>query len=174
MLTSQSGSSQRSQLKGLIAAPWGDTKYHQPFKSIHDHLNMQHTLTPFLIRAPSKTEGWGGEGRDRQKERKREGAALCLGVGEEKEGTLVALISGQVGPGAALHGETTLALGWDKPSRKEGTRIRGGTATSPTCEYALRTCACNKPRQGRAQSEAAPRSLKIYRACVDYRGTCAK
>lgn len=36
---------------------------------------MQHTLTPFLIRAPSKTEGWGGAERNR----KREGAALCLG-----------------------------------------------------------------------------------------------
>lgn len=46
---------------------------------------MQHTLTPFLIRAPSKTEGWGGAERNR----KREGAALCLGVGEEKEGNVL-------------------------------------------------------------------------------------
>lgn len=49
---------------------------------------MQHTLTPFLIRAPSKTEGRGGE-RKIERNRKREGAALCLGVGEEKEGNVL-------------------------------------------------------------------------------------
>lgn len=77
---------------------------------------MQHTLTPFLIRAPSKTEGWGGGETEREK-----GVALCLGVDEEKEGTLVALISWQVRNGPALCGKAMVALGWVKPSRKEGT-----------------------------------------------------
>lgn len=79
---------------------------------------MQHTLTPFLIRALSKTEGWGGK-EERQKERK--GAALCLRVGEKKEGTLVALISWQVCTGPALHGKAMVASGSVKLSRKEET-----------------------------------------------------
>lgn len=39
---------------------------------------MQHTLTPFLIGAASKTEGWGEERRERQRGTDRERGQLYV------------------------------------------------------------------------------------------------
>lgn len=49
-------------------------------------LNMQHTLTPFLIRALSKTEGEKkkGERRARDREKKRRGAGERLKTRERE------------------------------------------------------------------------------------------
>lgn len=104
---------------------------------------MQHTLTPFLIRALSKTEGLGEEKRERQRETEREKGQLHVQEWVRKRREHVALISWQVCKGPASHGKATVALGLVKPSEKEGTWVHAGKPTSPTDKYTLSRCADN-------------------------------
>lgn len=59
----------------------------------------------------------GGKREQQRETDRKKGAALCLGVGEEKEGTLCCI---DFCADPALHGKAKVALGWLKPSRKEG------------------------------------------------------
>lgn len=67
-------------------------------------LNMQHTFTPFLIRALSKTEEEGEE--EKKKKRQSQKGERKEGNMKEKEGS-VALISWQFGTGPDLPGKAT-------------------------------------------------------------------
>lgn len=82
---------------------------------------MQHTLTPFLIRALSKTEG------EKRKEERQRGQTEEQGEGgirgERSRAESVALISWQFGTGPDLPGKATDVSESVRHARREGTGI---------------------------------------------------
>ena len=71
MLTSQSGSSQRSRLKGSRRLPEETLNTISRLNPPMTTLNMQRTLPPFLIRAPGRGDTERQKDPDRQTDRER-------------------------------------------------------------------------------------------------------
>jgi len=94
---------------------------------------MQHTLTPFLIRALSKTEGEKKEKRQARKVRRGRVREKREGKGERAE--YVALISWQFGTGPDSPGKATDVSEPVRHARREGAHTHTHTHTSVTCVY---------------------------------------